>query len=175
MFLVDLDLSWNSFGDDGAVLVAGALRDHEYLMRLNLAQNDIGERGTLVLGDTLKQNKGLKILILDDNPIGRAGGRAILRALRTIAAFGWNRDISLRKCNFRSAAAINVRMTHRDCASESLTCFSVSVRSRGPYLTPRMRVARTFADSMTRMSGQSHGNLSSWHGDVAAKILRMKH
>ena len=48
----------------------------------------------------LIENRVVTALILDDNPVGKRGGRAILRALRSIVLFKMQRSISLRNCNF---------------------------------------------------------------------------
>jgi hypothetical protein len=53
-----------------------------------------------VLSDMLIENRVVTALILDDNPVGKRGGRAILRALRSIVLFKMQRSISLRNCNF---------------------------------------------------------------------------
>ena len=54
----------------------------------------------MVIADMLIENRTLSSLVLDDNPVGKRGGRAILRALRSIVLFKMERQISLRHCNF---------------------------------------------------------------------------
>ena len=98
--LVELDISWNSIQDDGAVALAASLRFNDTLLELNLAHNDIKEKGGMVLGDCLKENRGLKKVIFDENPLGPRGGRGILRGLRWMCEFGIKRTMLFGSCNF---------------------------------------------------------------------------
>ena len=45
----------------------------------------------MVLSDMLIENRIITSLVLDDNPVGKRGGRAILRALRSIVLFKMQR------------------------------------------------------------------------------------
>eukprot|EP01047_Picozoa_sp_COSAG01_P053694 COSAG01_NODE_5783_length_4035_cov_4.057673_1_plen_911_part_10 len=94
-----LDLSWNSLGNGGAILLADALRTNAGLVTLNLTHNGIKERGAFVLADMLKENRRLRWVILDENPIGQRGARSVLRCMRKLTSFGWKRDISIVRCN----------------------------------------------------------------------------
>jgi hypothetical protein len=94
-----LDLSWNSLGNGGAILLADALRTNAGLVTLNLTHNGIKERGAFVLADMLKENRRLRRVILDKNPIGQRGARSVLRCMRKLTSFGWKRDISILRCN----------------------------------------------------------------------------
>lgn len=96
-----LDLSWNTCGDEGAMALADALRSNKALLTLNLTRTGIGERGAMVIADVLKENQGLEEVKLDENPVGQRGGRAILRALRKILQYGWNRHITVTRANFQ--------------------------------------------------------------------------
>jgi Ran GTPase-activating protein (RanGAP) involved in mRNA processing and transport len=95
--LTHLDLSWNGFGNKGALVLGSILRFNAGLKYLNICHNEIRGRGCFVIADTLKENKTLDTIIFDGNPLGIRGGRAILRALRWMIAFG----ITGRNMQFR--------------------------------------------------------------------------
>jgi hypothetical protein len=96
-----LNLAWNGLGNDGAVPLGKALRLNQQLRTLDISHNEIQEKGVMVIADALKENTTLTDLRLDSNPIGPDGGRAVLRALRTmvIRGQGHSRQVSLAKCN----------------------------------------------------------------------------
>ena len=73
----------------------------------------------------LKENKGLTEVVLDENPIGLVGGRAVMRALRSICWYGWRREVSIRGCNCSTSdAAVAPRIDHaRPLSEPSQPCF----------------------------------------------------
>ena len=95
-----IGLQWNALGDEGGVALGYALRHNKALEVLDVSHCSIAERGAMVLSDMLIENRVITSLVLDDNPVGKRGGRAILRALRSIVLFKMERAISLRNCNF---------------------------------------------------------------------------
>lgn len=98
--LKKLDLKWNGLGNEGAVPLGMAVRLNQLLLVLDVSHNDIQEKGTLVLADAMKENVTLTHMCLDSNPIGPDGGRAVLRALCTIAERNQEgREISIQHCN----------------------------------------------------------------------------
>jgi Ran GTPase-activating protein (RanGAP) involved in mRNA processing and transport len=97
--LVYLDLAWNSLGDDGAMWLAHALRQNTTLLALDVTHNEIKEKGCFVIADMLKENRGLERIRLNENPIGERGARAILRTIRKLILYGWQREISVANCN----------------------------------------------------------------------------
>eukprot|EP01043_Picozoa_sp_COSAG02_P006480 COSAG02_NODE_185_length_30442_cov_59.370168_7_plen_1112_part_00 len=98
-YLQTLDLSWNSLGNDGAMWLAHALRKNITLTALDLTHNEIKEKGCFVIADMLKEKTSLERIVLDENPIGERGARAILRTIRKLILYGWERSISFDKCN----------------------------------------------------------------------------
>ena len=54
----------------------------------------------MVLGDSIKENIGLKNVDFSENPLGARGGRGILRGLRWMCAYGIQRKMIFRDCNF---------------------------------------------------------------------------
>jgi Ran GTPase-activating protein (RanGAP) involved in mRNA processing and transport len=78
-----LDLSWNNFGDDGAVAIAKALRINKSLEILNLACNKIGNKGTEAIAGALLVNRSLRCLDLSGHHIGVDGAVAIASSLQT--------------------------------------------------------------------------------------------
>ncbi|KAI9092451.1 hypothetical protein DFS34DRAFT_294806 [Phlyctochytrium arcticum] len=78
-----LNLADTFLGDDGCILIAGALKTNQTLQRLDLRGNSIRTDGAIALGQMLKINTSLKSLILEWNCIGiwEAGVRALADAL----------------------------------------------------------------------------------------------
>ncbi|KXS10840.1 RNI-like protein [Gonapodya prolifera JEL478] len=72
----------NRIGDDGAQVVADALKINMTLTKLLLRWNHIGVDGARAVADTLKVNTTLTQLILSDNGIGVDGARAVADALK---------------------------------------------------------------------------------------------
>ena len=95
-----IGLQWNSLGDEGGIALGHALRHNKAVEVLDVSHCNIAERGAMVLADMLIENRFITSLILDNNPVGKRGGRAILRALRSIVLFKMERSILLRNCNF---------------------------------------------------------------------------
>ena len=106
-YLTHLDLSWNSVGDNGAMILAQSLRSNETLRILDVTHDEIKEKGAFVLADMLKENKGLEKLVLSDNPIGQRGGRAVLRAIDHMIKLGIadTKQVLLSECNYNYSTA----------------------------------------------------------------------
>eukprot|EP01052_Picozoa_sp_SAG31_P024419 SAG31_NODE_2076_length_6507_cov_3.611267_5_plen_85_part_00 len=54
----------------------------------------------MVIADMLKENRGLKRVLLNENPIGQRGARAVLRALRKLVQYNWDREVQIFRCNY---------------------------------------------------------------------------
>ena len=80
--LTTLDLSYNNIGDEGAKVIADALKGNKTLTTLDLSHNNIEVEGTKALAEALKDNKTLTTLNLSHNEIGDEGAKAIAEALR---------------------------------------------------------------------------------------------
>ena len=80
--LVELDLSFNNIGDNGAEQIADALKENHHLKGLNLWGNNIGADGAKQITDALKVNNILKTLDLSYNNIGDDGANQIADALK---------------------------------------------------------------------------------------------
>jgi hypothetical protein len=78
--LTKVDLSWNGFGDMGALgVVCDALSfGNTTLTELNLAHNRITGSGATVLAAALRSNTSLIKLKLDSNPVGVAGAKELV-------------------------------------------------------------------------------------------------
>lgn len=79
-----INLSWNSFGDAGAVGLLDAIRDRGVdgcsLHTLDLSASNITERGAMALCELMKECSGLKTLRLNQNPnIGFRGSLPFLK------------------------------------------------------------------------------------------------
>ena len=77
--LSSLDLTWNNIGDDGAKLIADALKDNHSVETLYLMHNNIGIDGAKLIVDALKINHSLKILDFFGNKIGIDGKGYLLK------------------------------------------------------------------------------------------------
>lgn len=62
MVLKHLDLSWNGFGNEGALALGEALKFNNTLVRLNLNNNRITNEGVGMLCRGLEHNDTLEIL-----------------------------------------------------------------------------------------------------------------
>ncbi|CAE7494895.1 NLRP5 [Symbiodinium sp. CCMP2592] len=76
----ELNLSWNTVKDEGAVAFSKALRTNRCLKRLILATCRVGNSGALALGAALETNRTLEVLALDGNPIGVQGLQVLVAA-----------------------------------------------------------------------------------------------
>lgn len=77
----DLNLWGARIGDEGASLVAEALKVNRTLRSLNLSSNQIGDMGAARLAEALKINMALQILQISDNQIGVVGVARLCEAL----------------------------------------------------------------------------------------------
>jgi Ran GTPase-activating protein (RanGAP) involved in mRNA processing and transport len=80
--LTELNLYYNSIGDDGAKAIAEALKDNTVLTTLYLGYNSIGDDGAKAIAEALKVNTVLTSLDLRSNLIGDDGAKAIAEALK---------------------------------------------------------------------------------------------
>ena len=68
--------------DEGAILIAKALKNNEYLTHLDLRENEITDKGALALAEALEINRSLQWLDLNDNDIGDEGAKAFLNVIK---------------------------------------------------------------------------------------------
>lgn len=71
--LRNLTLSYNSLGDAGAALLAGALRENKSLRSTTIANNQVGDVGAMALVKALSFSTTITSLDLRNNNIGDAG------------------------------------------------------------------------------------------------------
>jgi hypothetical protein len=71
--LKKLVLCWNVFGDGGARAVAGVLKHNHTIQDLGLRNNFIGPTGAVAIADSLDTNLSVKRLAVDFNRIGDDG------------------------------------------------------------------------------------------------------
>ena len=79
--LVRLNLSSNNIGDDGAKMIADALKVNHSLKTMSLIGNIIGDDGAKFIADALKDNHCLKMLLLSNNSICDDGAKMIADAM----------------------------------------------------------------------------------------------
>jgi hypothetical protein len=78
-----LDLSWNSLGDEGIIILCQGLDASPKLKKLLLCWNDVGDRGARAIAGLLENNITLQELVLQHNRIGPLGAGAIAESLET--------------------------------------------------------------------------------------------
>uniref|UniRef100_A0A8C8VDT6 Leucine rich repeat containing 74A n=1 Tax=Pelusios castaneus TaxID=367368 RepID=A0A8C8VDT6_9SAUR len=77
-----LDLSWNGFGNDGALALGEALKLNNILVQLDISNNHINNDGAGKLSRGLEVNGNLKILKLSHNPLTVEGAIALVTSIR---------------------------------------------------------------------------------------------
>ena len=81
--LIEIDLSWNGFGDQAPCgALAATLEKCQCLKKLNVAHNRINFRGATALAGHLENNGLMHLIILDGNPIGMPGVRLLMKAVK---------------------------------------------------------------------------------------------
>ena len=71
--LEEVNLSWNSLGNRGAMLVGKAIQGSSTLRTVGLGSNSVHSRGVMVLLDCVTQNTTVNEIDLSCNPIGEKG------------------------------------------------------------------------------------------------------
>ena len=77
-----LHLNSNNVRDGGAVALAQALKANRAITDLDLNSNNIGDEGAIAMADALKANRALTVLSLHSNNIGDEGAVALAEALK---------------------------------------------------------------------------------------------
>ncbi|XP_072107490.1 uncharacterized protein [Mobula birostris] len=80
--ILELDLSYNEFGNKGAEFLGHMLANNESLERLNLSWNQIQTQGAVAISAGLRINITLKVLDLSCNGFGNEGALAIGETLK---------------------------------------------------------------------------------------------
>ncbi|XP_072893713.1 uncharacterized protein lrrc74a [Hemitrygon akajei] len=80
--ILELDLSYNEFGNKGAESLGHMLANNESLERLNLSWNQIQTQGAVAISAGLRINITLKVLDLSCNGFGNEGALAIGETLK---------------------------------------------------------------------------------------------
>eukprot|EP00929_Paragymnodinium_shiwhaense_P085450 TRINITY_DN45848_c0_g1_i2.p1 TRINITY_DN45848_c0_g1~~TRINITY_DN45848_c0_g1_i2.p1 ORF type:complete len:713 (+),score=118.99 TRINITY_DN45848_c0_g1_i2:75-2213(+) len=126
-----LDLDCNDIEDDGAVALAGALRDMPELKRLRLGGNRINARGGKALAEALGGGR-LESLDLSRNYIGKQGAAAFAEVLGESGTAGQNscllylslavnRIVDEGAGSLASALKTNTRLDTLDIAANRIT------------------------------------------------------
>lgn len=69
MMLKHLDLSWNGFGNEGALAMGEALKFNNTLVHLNLNNNRLTNEGVSMLCLGLEYNDNLRVLQVHSSPL----------------------------------------------------------------------------------------------------------
>lgn len=77
-----LDCAANAIGDRGATAFAEALHENHTLWKLDLSRNVITDAGAIDLADALTENATLREFYLSENRLNGAGRRALVQAHR---------------------------------------------------------------------------------------------
>lgn len=81
MPIVNLNLSTNHIGDEGATALAAWLAPSKTLTHLYVYNNGIGDAGVKALAEAVERNASLEFLDMGENHIGMDGLRALARAV----------------------------------------------------------------------------------------------
>eukprot|EP01006_Ploeotia_vitrea_P025629 TRINITY_DN58534_c0_g1_i1.p1 TRINITY_DN58534_c0_g1~~TRINITY_DN58534_c0_g1_i1.p1 ORF type:complete len:330 (-),score=148.08 TRINITY_DN58534_c0_g1_i1:80-1069(-) len=84
--LVEVDLSRNKIGNEGASALAKALAENESVRTLDLGTNKIGDVGATAIAHALAKNETLWRLHLQRNAVQSFGAEALARALKKNAS-----------------------------------------------------------------------------------------
>ncbi|XP_065900772.1 protein NLRC3-like isoform X2 [Dysidea avara] len=79
--LEELDISYNCFGDNGAVILSDGIKASKTLRELIIRCNEIAATGATAIAKSLTQNTSLEVLNMDDNCVGPEGVNAIVHAI----------------------------------------------------------------------------------------------
>ena len=123
--LTTLDLSGNSFGDDGATSLSQALAANTSLTTLNLSLNFIGAEGATSLSQALAVNTSLTTLYLSHNSISNAGATSLSQALEvntslTTLDLSHNSIGAEGATSLSQALAVNTSLTTLDLSHNSI-------------------------------------------------------
>lgn len=88
--LVELDLSFNSLGDQGLIELQDGLIDAYTLKKLNLSHNNIGEDSSKAMSAILKETQSLRELDLSWNDFYTQQGQFYLSYLIFVAVIPFN-------------------------------------------------------------------------------------
>lgn len=133
LYLIDLDLSCNEIGGDGAECLADMLVNNTTMQELNLSSNKIRDNGLEHLASSLCRNKPLKKLNISSNEIGAEGTGALFKNICNskivILKMGSNRigdkglEVIARVLNDTNIEELHVGNNNiGDCGVERLAC-----------------------------------------------------
>ena len=132
--LLELNLSCNSIGDDGAKALADALKKccNIKLTSLNLSSNSIGDDGAKALADALKNCCNIKLtsLNLSSNSIGDDGAKALADALKNCCNIKLT-SLNLSSNSIGSDGAKAFVDALKKCCNIKLTSLNLSSNSIG--------------------------------------------
>ena len=111
----ELDLEGQSLGDEGATLIADALRSNGTLTRLVLTDNGLTNAGAGELASALRTNSALTYLGLRDNEITDDGAEALAAALEANGTLR-TLEVGYNAIGAAGAAAL-LRRCHHDPAT----------------------------------------------------------
>ena len=77
------NLNWNQIGDNGAIVLADALKVNPSITSINLKHNSIGNDGAAAIAEALKVNPSITNINLNWNRIGTVKKKAIDKELNT--------------------------------------------------------------------------------------------
>ncbi|XP_065902119.1 protein NLRC3-like isoform X2 [Dysidea avara] len=86
MCLVVLHVAGNNLGNDGAIILSGALSKTKTLQRLNISRNKIKTTGAEAIASSLIHNYSLKLLQMQRNAIGKGGITEFAKAITSNTA-----------------------------------------------------------------------------------------
>ncbi len=122
---IQLDLGYNSIGDEGAIALAQCLKDTN-VTTLNLIDSNIGDEGATALAQCLKDTN-LTALALRSNDIGDEGAIALSQCLKDTNLTA----LDLRSNNIRNKGAIALSQCLKDTNLTTLDLRSNNIGDEG--------------------------------------------
>ena len=160
--LVDLDLSCNDFGVEGAVALSDGLECCPHLQKLNIDSNNIGGEGAKAIAEATVRN--LTELKINSNNIGGLGAEAIVRALDC-------QHLEINSNNIGSSGVLAMagalKCKHSNILRQKLRVLDISSKNF-EYDGPQ-----TLGEVLTKFSASSNGIENDSDQTIGMELLQM--
>ena len=116
--LQTLDLSYNSLGSAGAIIIAKSISEFgslSQLQDLNLGDCSLCKPGSSVLIEALSRCKRLQFLSLSGNPIGNEGGECLSKSITSWGSEAELEILSLQECGLCASGSLALMKALTSC------------------------------------------------------------
>eukprot|EP00984_Skeletonema_dohrnii_P012613 scaffold5135_cov131-Skeletonema_dohrnii-CCMP3373.AAC.1 len=184
--LMDLDLSENSISADGCEEIAKLLQGGgSTLTKLDLTMNNIHDNGAAILADALRNNTSLATLQLTDNMVTIEGAKLFLQLVNDVSSIKAtqesNRTLrSIRLEDWRIAQNVKEQIQRHIDKAAAINF----INANNPEVAGRAKVVRTLLNSANRAElmelqgvNQSslYGEINSLHLPEVLALIGEKH